>query len=79
MMTLYDAAFSPFARKVRMVLEYKELECQSVDGLFKLKHDLLKSVNGRAEVPVLVDRDVVVTNSSDIVAYLDDEYPRRKV
>lgn len=44
MMTLYDAAFSPFARKVRMVLEYKELKFQSVDGLFKSNHDLLKSV-----------------------------------
>ena len=62
-----------------MVLEYKELAFRSVDGLFKSNHDLLKAVNGRAEVPVLVDRDVIVANSSDIVAYLDEEYPRRKV
>jgi hypothetical protein len=31
--TLYDNAFGPFARKVRMVLEHKGLAFESVDGL----------------------------------------------
>ena len=35
MMKLYDSAFSPFARKVRMVLEHKGLEFEAVDGLVK--------------------------------------------
>jgi glutathione S-transferase len=48
-MTLYDAAFSLFARKVRMVVEYKELAFRSVDGLFKSNHALLKSVNGQRQ------------------------------
>lgn len=30
MMTLYDCAFSPFARKVRMVLEHKGLKFDAV-------------------------------------------------
>ncbi len=62
-----------------MVLEYKELTFRSVDGLLKSNHDLLKTINGRTEVPVLIDDDVVVVNSSDIVAYLDDRYPQRSI
>jgi glutathione S-transferase len=35
MIKLYDSAFSPFARKVRMVLEYKGLNYEVVDGLLR--------------------------------------------
>ena len=75
MIKLYDSAFSPFARKVRMVLEYKGLNYEAVDGLLKSNHAALKAVNGRIEVPALVDGDIVVVNSADIVAYLDNRYP----
>jgi hypothetical protein len=33
MIELYDSAFSPFARKVRMVLDHKALNYETVDGL----------------------------------------------
>jgi glutathione S-transferase len=79
MITLYDSAFSPFARKVRMVLDHKGLSYQAVDGLLRSNHAALKAVNGRIEVPVLLDGDVVVVNSPDIVAYLDDRYPANGV
>jgi glutathione S-transferase len=76
---LYDSAFSPFARKVRMVLEYKDLDFQAVDGLLKSNHDALKAVNGRVEVPALVDDGIVVVNSADIVAYLEHRYSEKSV
>jgi hypothetical protein len=79
MIKLYDSAFSPFARKVRMVLDYKSLSYDAVDGLLKSNHAALKAVNGRIEVPVLVDGDIVVVNSPDIVAYLDERYPANPV
>ncbi len=79
MIKLYDSAFSPFARKVRMVLDHKGLSYDAVDGLLKSSHDALKAVNGRIEVPVLVDGDIVVVNSPDIVAYLDERYPANPV
>ncbi len=79
MMTLYDNAFSPFARKVRMVLEQKGLKADYVDGLRRENHGLLQAANGRVEVPALTDGDVTVVNSSDIVAYLDHRYPDRPV
>jgi len=74
-MKLYDNGFSPFARKVRLALDFKGLDCEVVDGLALANHDALVAVNGRAEVPVLVDGDVTVVNSADIVAYLERQYP----
>jgi glutathione S-transferase len=79
MIKLYDSAFSPFARKVRMALEYKSLNYEAVDGLLKPNHQALRAVNGRIEVPALIDGDVVVVNSPDIVAYLDNRYPINSV
>jgi RNA polymerase-associated protein len=75
MRRLYDNPFSPFARKVRMALHYKGLEFASVDALALTHHDALCAVNPRGEVPVLVDGEVTVINSADIVAYLDHRYP----
>src|SRR5262245_53129312 len=78
-MKLYDSAFSPFARKVRMVLEHKGLAFEAVDGLLKENHAQLAAANSRVEVPALVDGDVTVVNSADIVAYLEHRYPQNPV
>lgn len=79
MLTLYDNPFSPFARKVRLVLAYKQIPADSVDALAVAQHDALSAVNPRAEVPVLVDGDLMVVNSADIVAYLEHRYPEPPV
>lgn len=78
-MQLYDNPFSPFARKVRMVLEHKGLAFDAIDGLDKGHHDALARVNPRLEVPALQDGAVTVVNSADIVAYLEHCYPDRPV
>ncbi|MBW2403484.1 MAG: hypothetical protein DRH23_05115 [Deltaproteobacteria bacterium] len=75
MLTLYDNPFSPFARKVRMVLRFKGLEFESIDALALDEHDRLVAVNPRVEVPVLVDGGFTVTDSTDIVYYLEDRFP----
>jgi len=74
-LTLYDNPFSPFARKVRMVLNYKGLAFRSIDALSADQLPALRTVNSRGEVPVLVDGDVIIIDSADIVAYLDDLVP----
>ncbi len=79
MLTLFTNGFSPFARKVAMALDYKGLAYESVDGLTHSSRERLIAVNPRAEVPVLVDGDIVVVNSSDIVDYLDRKYPDRPI
>jgi len=78
-LTLYDNPFSPFARKVRMVLRFKGLKFDSIDALALDEHDRLVDVNPRAEVPVLVEGAVKVTDSVDIVSYLEDRFPEPTV
>jgi glutathione S-transferase len=78
-MRLYDNAFSPFARKVRLVLEHKGLEFEVVDGLAIANRETLATVNGRVEVPALEHEGVIVVGSSDIVAYVERVAPARPV
>ena len=78
-MKLYDNAFSPFARKVRLVLDYKHLPYEAIDALEPGAHEALEAVNPRVEVPVLDDDGLLVVNSADIVAYLDHRYPDNPV
>lgn len=75
MIILYDNPFSPFARKVRMALHYKGIAFESIDALALHERDGLLEVNPSAEVPVLVDGQVTVLDSADIVAYLEDRLP----
>jgi glutathione S-transferase len=79
MLTLFDNAFSPFARKVRLVLDHKGLAYDAVDGLARKNRDRLAAVNGRVEVPALDHDGTIVVNSSDIVAYLERVFPERPV
>ena len=79
MLRLYDNAFSPFARKVRIVLELKGLDHEVLDGLALANRQALERVNGRVEVPALDHDELVVVGSSDIVAYLERVFPERSV
>jgi glutathione S-transferase len=72
---LYTSWFSTFARKAALGLELKGLAYEPVDALSRDFRSELTKVNPRAEVPVLLDDDLVVVNSSDILQYLDWRYP----
>jgi glutathione S-transferase len=77
MITLYDNAFSPFARKVRLALEHKQLEYQVIDGLALANRSALEAVNRRVEVPAIDHEGMVVVNSADIIAYLERRWTAR--
>ncbi len=79
MLTLYENAFSPFARKVRMALEHKGLQFEAIDGLRTDHQAALARVNPRREVPVLIDGDITVVNSSHILQYLEEAYPQKRL
>lgn len=79
MLTLYGNAFSPFSRKVQMVLDYKGLDHEMIDGLARTNRERLAAVNKRLEVPVLDHDSVIVVNSADIVAYLERVFPERPI
>jgi glutathione S-transferase len=73
-LTLAYTALSPFCRKVRMAMDYKGLEFELGPGDHVSE---VAAFNPRAEVPVLIDGETVVCNSSDILAYLDRRFPER--
>jgi glutathione S-transferase len=73
-MQLAYTALSPYCRKVRMAMQYKGLDFEIVTA----DHvNEVPAFNPRAEVPVLIDGDVVVCNSPDILGYIDREFPER--
>lgn len=77
-MRLYDYPDCPFAQKVRIVLAEKELEYETVfvdlrKGEQRTAEFLKLNPYGR--VPVLIDEEVVVYDSTLINEYLEDEYP----
>ena len=74
-LVLYTSWFSPFARKVAIALELKGLAYQAIDALTREFRPELQRVNPRIEVPVLIDDEITVVNSSDILQYLDWRYP----
>src|SRR5579863_370514 len=80
-MKLFTFATSPYARKVRMVLEYKGIECEMVERCYSLdrKPDL-REASERAEVPVLVlDDGRAIADSTIICEYLEDAHPQPPV
>jgi glutathione S-transferase len=78
MIRLYDYPDCPFCQKVRVVLAEKDLEYERVHvDLHKGEQrspEFLK-LNPYGKVPVLIDEDVVVYDSTIINEYLDEEYP----
>lgn len=78
MMRLYDYPDCPFAQKVRVVLAEKELEYETIFVDLRKgdqrSPDFLK-LNPYGRVPVLIDDEVVVYDSTVINEYLEDEYP----
>ena len=78
MLKLYDYPDCPFSQKVRVVLKEKDLEYETIfidlrKGEQK-KPDFLH-LNPLGKVPVLMDDEEVIYESTIINEYLDDEYP----
>jgi glutathione S-transferase len=75
MIKLYDFLPCPFGQKVRIVLAEKSLSYDlAVVDISKGEHRQL-TLNPFRRVPILVDEDTVVYDSTIINEYLDDEYP----
>jgi glutathione S-transferase len=82
MIRLYDYPDCPFCQKVRVVLAEKDLEYE------RLHVDLHKGeqrapaflkLNPYGKVPVLIDEDIVIYDSTVINEYLDEEYPNPRL
>jgi glutathione S-transferase len=80
-MKLFTFATSPYARKVRIVLDYKGIAYEPIERCYSLdrKQDL-REASIRAEVPVLVlDDGRTIADSTIICEYLEQVYPQPAV
>ena len=77
-MELYDNTDCPFGKKVRIVLAEKELSYDTVHIELSQRQHLSEEflrLNPFGKVPVLIDENCVIYESTIINEYLNDEYP----
>jgi glutathione S-transferase len=78
MIKLYDFLPCPFGQKIRIILAEKGLSYELVQIDFtegeQRKPDFLR-LNPFGRVPVLIDEDSTIYDSTIIAEYLEDEYP----
>jgi glutathione S-transferase len=76
-MQLFTFATSPYARKVRMALDYKGVSYEPFERCYSLdRKEDLRCANVRAEVPTLVlDDGRTIADSTIISEYIEEVYP----
>jgi len=80
-MRLYSGPLSLFTGKVRIALDEKGLEYELVSVPFSRaagyepKHPEVVRLNPKRQVPVLVDGDLALYDSTLILEYLEDRHP----
>jgi glutathione S-transferase len=81
-MILYSGPLSLYSRKVEIALGEKGLACEIVYVPFTQKmgyapkHKAVVAANPKGQVPVFIDGDLTLYDSTVIVEYLDEAYPR---
>jgi glutathione S-transferase len=80
-MKLWSGVLSPFSAKVRIALAEKKLDYETLEvpwrrkTLWGPKPPEFLAVSPRGQVPVLIDGDVTLHDSTVICEYLEDRYP----
>jgi len=80
-MKLFAGPLSLFSRKVEIALHEKELGFERVlvpftqTGGYSPRHPEVLAANPKGQVPVLVDKDLTLYDSTVILEYLEDAYP----
>ena len=82
MITLYSGPISMFARKAEIALGEKGIEFERImvpftqSAGYSPKHPNVLAANPKAQVPVLVDGDLTLFDSTLIFEYLEEAYPQ---
>ncbi|MEM9165386.1 MAG: glutathione S-transferase family protein, partial [Cyanobacteria bacterium P01_F01_bin.4] len=79
MIELYQFEASSYCEKIRLVLDYKQLDYKAVEITPGVGQVDLYRLAGQRQVPVIKDGATVVADSSAIALYLDETYPERPV
>jgi len=74
MLRLYRFAYSTNVERVALALAYKGLEAESV-AIDPADRSPLRELSGQDLVPVLVDGDEVITDSTRILHHLERRFP----
>jgi glutathione S-transferase len=81
-MTLYSGPLSMFGAKAEIAALEKGLDCTrefvpfGVATLYEPRHPVVARVNPKAQVPVLVDGDLELYDSTQLFEYFEDIAPR---
>lgn len=75
MMTLYSGTTDPFSHRCRIVLFEKGMDFTVIDVDLTNKPEDLAVINPHNQVPVLVERDLVLSEANIINEYIDERFP----
>ncbi len=76
-MILYHFPLCPFSRKVRIYLKERKLDFKLIYENPWEKRDEFMEINPVGQVPVLIDNSLIITDSTAICEYLDENYKTR--
>src|SRR5699024_12144923 len=75
MMLLYSGTTCPFSQRCRFVLFEKGMDFEIKDIDLYNKPDDISTMNPYGQVPILVERDLVLYESNIINEYIDERFP----
>lgn len=75
MMKLYSGTVDPFSHRCRIVLFEKGMDFEVIDVDLANKPEDLAVLNPYNAVPVLVERDLVLSEANIINEYIDERFP----
>lgn len=79
MLELYQFELSQYSEKVRLILDYKQLEYRKIEVTPGMGQIELLQKSGSRQVPVLKDEGTYIADSTEIALYLDRKYPERPI
>jgi len=79
MLELYQFEMSHYAEKIRLILDYKELEYRKIEVTPGLGQMALVRLSGQRQVPVLKDGSQIIADSTAIAEYLERQYPEKPI
>lgn len=75
MMRLYSGTVDPYSHRCRIVLFEKGMDFEVIDVDLTNKTEDLAILNPYGAVPVLVERDLVLSEANIINEYIDERFP----
>lgn len=73
--TIIGSPISPYVRKILAILAIKKLAFEIDPIVAFYTDDRFRQINPLRRIPVLIDGEAMIVDSSVIAAYLEDKYP----